>query len=106
MSPPSPLLSMSANLYRTAICLDLINEEEQIRELYCGHVYHATCLNLWVERGHHDCPLCKYNILGLHQTKAVFPEGQQLENGRGQPEIPRSHNNVPLTFSSERVNLG
>ncbi|KAG9781135.1 hypothetical protein KCU88_g3527, partial [Aureobasidium melanogenum] len=29
-----------------AICLDLIDENEQIRELHCGHVYHAPCLNL------------------------------------------------------------
>ncbi|KIW95318.1 uncharacterized protein Z519_03902 [Cladophialophora bantiana CBS 173.52] len=49
----------------TAICLESLEETDMIRELRCGHVYHANCLNLWVERGHHDCPLCKYDMLGL-----------------------------------------
>ncbi|OCT51720.1 hypothetical protein CLCR_08914 [Cladophialophora carrionii] len=51
-----------------AICLDSLEENDQIRELRCGHVYHAKCLSLWVERGHHDCPLCKYDMLGLKKT--------------------------------------
>ncbi|ETI22305.1 hypothetical protein G647_06379 [Cladophialophora carrionii CBS 160.54] len=51
-----------------AICLDSLEENDQIRELRCGHVYHAECLSLWVERGHHDCPLCKYDMLGLKKT--------------------------------------
>ncbi|KAL2406222.1 hypothetical protein ABEF92_004907 [Exophiala dermatitidis] len=61
-----------------AICLDLIDEKEQIRELHCGHVYHAPCLNLWVERGHHDCPLCKFDILGLNR-RAVKELGTQTQ---------------------------
>ncbi|KIW67293.1 hypothetical protein PV04_06558 [Phialophora macrospora] len=51
-----------------AICLDSLEENDQIREIRCGHVYHAKCLSLWVERGHHDCPLCKYDMLGLKKT--------------------------------------
>ncbi|KEF59233.1 uncharacterized protein A1O9_04077 [Exophiala aquamarina CBS 119918] len=66
----------------TAICLDLIGEDEQIRELQCGHVYHSACLNLWVERGHHDCPLCKYDILGLQQKNPITspPEPEATNN--------------------------
>ncbi|OAP60666.1 hypothetical protein AYL99_05668 [Fonsecaea erecta] len=52
----------------TAICLESLEETDMIRELRCGHVYHANCLNLWVERGHHDCPLCKYDMLGLMKS--------------------------------------
>ncbi|OQU96785.1 Ring finger domain-containing protein isoform 2 [Cladophialophora immunda] len=51
-----------------AICLESLEETDLIRELRCGHVYHANCLNLWVERGHHDCPLCKYDMLGLMKS--------------------------------------
>lgn len=65
----------------TAICLDLIDEDEKIRELQCGHVYHSACLNLWVERGHHDCPLCKFDILGLQQDDSdlTLPTVADLE---------------------------
>jgi len=57
-----------------AICIDLIQDSDQIRELHCGHVYHSDCLNLWVERGHHECPLCKYDILEL-QKQAMKAHG-------------------------------
>lgn len=70
------------NITSTAICLDLIGEDEQIRELQCGHVYHSACLNLWVERGHHDCPLCKFDILGLQQN---LPPSPQVETANHDP---------------------
>jgi hypothetical protein len=56
-----------------AICLDVVEDDsQQIRELHCGHVFHSACLDLWVERGHHNCPLCKYDILlGLVQPEAA-----------------------------------
>lgn len=65
-----------------AICLDFLEEADQIRELSCGHVYHAKCLNLWVERGHHDCPLCKYDILKLRQQE----EEERRQEGEQQAE--------------------
>ncbi|KIV89980.1 hypothetical protein PV10_07332 [Exophiala mesophila] len=64
----------------TAICLELIEEKEQIRELQCGHVYHSVCLNLWVERGHHDCPLCKYDILGLRPQGSTHQDHQDHQD--------------------------
>ncbi len=56
-----------------AICLENLEDNEQIRELRCGHIYHANCLNMWVERGHHDCPLCKYDMLGLNKSTSKPP---------------------------------
>ncbi|KIW85645.1 hypothetical protein Z517_01037 [Fonsecaea pedrosoi CBS 271.37] len=63
VAPAQSLLHWRAE--NTAICLESLEETDLIRELRCGHVYHANCLSLWVERGHHDCPLCKYDMLGL-----------------------------------------
>jgi len=75
-----------------AICLDLIGEDEQIRELQCGHVYHSACLNLWVERGHHDCPLCKYDILGLHQNSPSPQEAESTnDDATRSPTPPPQH---------------
>ena len=56
-----------------AICLESIEEDEQIRELRCGHIYHANCLELWVEKAHHNCPLCNYDMLGSEKTKIKTP---------------------------------
>ncbi|EXJ90648.1 hypothetical protein A1O1_03752 [Capronia coronata CBS 617.96] len=55
-------------------------EKDLVRELQCGHVYHTNCLNLWVERGHHDCPLCKFDILGLKKNP-VKVQDADLERG-------------------------
>ncbi|KAL6244449.1 hypothetical protein RBB50_008691 [Rhinocladiella similis] len=84
-----------------AICLDVMQDSDTIRELQCCHVYHTNCLNLWVERGHHDCPLCKYDILGAHQDpqkaraadQAVSerdPQSEHLEGPREHPAVTAS----------------
>ncbi|KIW20005.1 hypothetical protein PV08_00580 [Exophiala spinifera] len=79
-----------------AICLDVIQDSDTIRELQCCHVYHTNCLNLWVERAHHDCPLCKYDILGAHQDpQKVRAAGQAVPEGGDSHsehlEGPREH---------------
>ncbi|KAI1618781.1 hypothetical protein EDD36DRAFT_42542 [Exophiala viscosa] len=73
-----------------AICIDLIQDSDRIRELHCGHVYHSQCLNLWVERGHHECPLCKYDILDL-QKQAMKAHGLQ-DAGRVEEQYHGSPN--------------
>ncbi|KAK5307152.1 hypothetical protein LTR99_000121 [Exophiala xenobiotica] len=72
-----------------AICLDGIQDADTIRELQCCHVYHATCLNLWVERGHHDCPLCKYDIIHGAQKDAQKEHG--LEHAESAETSPPDH---------------
>lgn len=42
-----------------AICLELIEEEDVVRGLVCGHVYHAACLDPWLTRRRACCPMCK-----------------------------------------------
>lgn len=88
-----------------AICLDLMQEKELIRELHCGHVYHASCLDLWVERGHHDCPMCKYDILGLSKenSKALeigLPVEGREEHGH---EVQQSSGEEPAAVDQAAV---
>jgi hypothetical protein len=28
----------------------------------CGHKFHRSCIDEWVERGHDSCPMCRKNI--------------------------------------------
>ncbi len=42
-----------------AICLDTIDEEDDIRGLTCGHAFHASCVDPWLTSRRACCPLCK-----------------------------------------------
>ncbi|OAL01503.1 hypothetical protein IQ06DRAFT_293579 [Phaeosphaeriaceae sp. SRC1lsM3a] len=46
-----------------AICLDVFDEDAQVRDLRCGHVFHTHCLDEWFARFNEYCPLCHRPII-------------------------------------------
>ncbi|KAI5963044.1 uncharacterized protein KGF55_002836 [Candida pseudojiufengensis] len=42
-----------------AICLEIIENDEIVRGLICGHVFHAICLDPWLTKRRACCPMCK-----------------------------------------------
>lgn len=42
-----------------AICLDLIEDDDDVRGLTCGHAFHASCIDPWLTSRRACCPLCK-----------------------------------------------
>ncbi|EJP62001.1 RING finger domain protein [Beauveria bassiana ARSEF 2860] len=42
-----------------AICIDLFQNENYIRGLVCGHVFHVVCIDTWLTSRRACCPLCK-----------------------------------------------
>ncbi|KAH7044666.1 hypothetical protein B0J12DRAFT_742478 [Macrophomina phaseolina] len=48
-----------------AICLDMVDRKDEVRDLACAHVFHTACLDSWVSRGHYYCPLCHRLVLPL-----------------------------------------
>ncbi|MCJ1464056.1 hypothetical protein MMC07_002667 [Pseudocyphellaria aurata] len=42
-----------------AICLDTLEDDDDVRGLSCGHAFHASCLDPWLTSRRACCPLCK-----------------------------------------------
>src|SRR6185369_13420967 len=52
------------NFYECVICLD--NEkQDNTYDLLCGHVFHETCIKLWI-RNHNTCPICRKKLSAIH----------------------------------------
>ncbi|OWB65168.1 hypothetical protein B5S30_g492 [[Candida] boidinii] len=42
-----------------AICLEELEDLEEVRGLLCGHVFHAPCIDPWLIQRRASCPICK-----------------------------------------------
>jgi hypothetical protein len=42
-----------------AICIELLEDEDEVRGLTCGHCYHQGCIDPWLTQRRASCPLCK-----------------------------------------------
>ncbi|XP_058079873.1 E3 ubiquitin-protein ligase RHA2A-like [Magnolia sinica] len=44
------------------VCLNKIEEGEEIRELRCEHLFHRACLDQWIGYRHGTCPICRGSL--------------------------------------------
>ncbi|RDA92903.1 hypothetical protein CP533_3843 [Ophiocordyceps camponoti-saundersi (nom. inval.)] len=42
-----------------AICIDVLEDDDDVRGLTCGHAFHAVCVDPWLTSRRACCPLCK-----------------------------------------------
>ena len=42
-----------------AICIDNLDEDDEVRGLTCGHAFHVGCVDPWLTSRRACCPLCK-----------------------------------------------
>ncbi|KAI1323535.1 hypothetical protein F5Y16DRAFT_335800 [Xylariaceae sp. FL0255] len=94
---PPEMLNSSGDT--CAICIDTLENDDDIRGLTCGHAFHAVCLDPWLTNRRACCPLCKAD----YYTPKVRPqpteaEGQDLAaaeaadpaNNNGRMNMPRA----------------
>jgi hypothetical protein len=42
-----------------SICIDVIQDNQYVKILNCKHSFHNNCINTWLKKDHHNCPLCR-----------------------------------------------
>ncbi|XP_064978432.1 LOW QUALITY PROTEIN: probable E3 ubiquitin-protein ligase XERICO [Musa acuminata AAA Group] len=45
------------------VCLARFDAESVVNRLPCGHLFHAGCLETWLDYRHTTCPLCRTHVL-------------------------------------------
>jgi hypothetical protein len=58
-----------------AICLDTLEDDDDIRGLTCGHAFHASCVDPWLTSRRACCPLCKAD----YYVPKPRPEGEAAD---------------------------
>jgi hypothetical protein len=75
---PPELLSSPGDT--CAICLDTIEDDDDVRGLTCGHAFHSSCVDPWLTSRRACCPLCKAD----YYIPKPRPEGEEnAERSRG-----------------------
>ncbi len=64
-----------------AICIDTIDDEDDIRGLTCGHAFHASCVDPWLTSRRACCPLCKAD----YYVPKARPDGTEANATNVQP---------------------
>ncbi|MCJ1272701.1 hypothetical protein MMC21_000488 [Puttea exsequens] len=63
-----------------AICLDTLEDDDDVRGLTCGHAFHASCLDPWLTSRRACCPLCKAD----YYVPKPRPEGEAAADAERQ----------------------
>lgn len=58
-----------------AVCLEGFEEGQRVRRLECNHMYHAPCLDPWLQQSSNCCPICKREVANLPPPPAMLHYG-------------------------------
>lgn len=79
-----------------AICLDTLEDDDDVRGLTCGHAFHAGCLDPWLTSRRACCPLCKadYWVPKPRSEAEAAADAERLAS-RLPPGMSRTRLNMP-----------
>ncbi|KAF2627926.1 hypothetical protein BU25DRAFT_46529 [Macroventuria anomochaeta] len=87
-----------------AICLDTLEDDDDVRGLTCGHAFHASCVDPWLTSRRACCPLCKAD----YYVPKPRPEGEAADQagaGRHPGMGMRSPSSPQAIWTSSRNSL-
>jgi hypothetical protein len=77
-----------------AICLDTLEDDDEVRGLTCGHAFHASCVDPWLTSRRACCPLCKadYYVPKPRPEGEIEPisAGGRVRTGLRSPTVPQA----------------
>ncbi|SLM40121.1 Zinc finger, RING/FYVE/PHD-type [Lasallia pustulata] len=79
-----------------AICLDTLEDDDDVRGLTCGHAFHASCLDPWLTSRRACCPLCKAD----YYIPKPRPEGEAASEAAG-----AGGRRAPLGWTGNRIDV-
>ncbi|KAL8828850.1 MAG: hypothetical protein Q9170_006428 [Blastenia crenularia] len=79
-----------------AICIDTLEDDDDVRGLTCGHAFHASCLDPWLTSRRACCPLCK----------ADYYVPKPRVEGEAAAEADRHAGRRPPGMSGARIDAG
>lgn len=68
-----------------AICIDTLEDDDDVRGLTCGHAFHGACVDPWLTSRRACCPLCKAD----YYIPKPRPEGEAAAPGSGRTRSNR-----------------
>lgn len=78
-----------------AICIDNIDDDDDVRGLTCGHAFHAHCVDPWLTSRRACCPLCKADYYvpkprpeGADANAEAERQGRRVRGGANMPQSP------------------
>ncbi|KAI0141548.1 hypothetical protein GGR57DRAFT_406556 [Xylariaceae sp. FL1272] len=88
---PPELLNSSGDT--CAICIDTLEDDDDVRGLTCGHAFHAVCLDPWLTNRRACCPLCKADYY-VPKARPQPAEGEAQDPNS--PVDPRNNGRINM----------
>lgn len=86
-----------------AICIDTLEDDDDVRGLTCGHAFHAGCVDPWLTSRRACCPLCKAD----YYVPKPRPNQEGQEGANANPNFdPRANSRLNLPTSLANVFRG
>jgi len=77
-----------------AICLEILENDDNVRGLICGHVFHSDCLDPWLTKRRACCPMCKRDYFFKDEhNNSLSQQGNSSSSPNGDGNDNNTNNN-------------
>jgi len=87
----APLEMLGAPGDSCAICIDTLEDDDDVRGLTCGHAFHGACVDPWLTSRRACCPLCKADYyVPKPRPEGEDPNASGRRNGGSRGNMPQT----------------